>query len=178
MKPLIADIVPPFSGVYLFNALAGRCCMFSARHWALVFSALTVVTLSVSADHPQLQTGNIVEAGHMLSPRSGHSATRLHDGRVLIVGGMVRNGQFLDTAELYDPGKKTFIPTGTMTIRRVGHAAALLHDGRVLIVGGWVGGATDRAELYNPQTGRFTPSHPCMGLADALPLQRSQTAAC
>lgn len=148
--------------------------MFNRRHGFLILPAIAIFTLSVLADRPQPGSGQIVEAGHMLAPRSGHTATLLRDGRVLIVGGMVRNGQFLDTAELYDSEKKTFTPTGTMSIRRVGHAAALLHDGRVLIVGGWVvGGATDRAELYDPRTGRFTAvasMHETRGRPTATPL--------
>ena len=93
----------------------------------------------------------------MLEPRSGHSATLLPDGRVLIAGGMRRNQDFYKSAELYDPATGKFQPTGEMNQRRVGQIAVLLGSGKVLIAGGWVGmGGTDSAELYDPATGKFT----------------------
>jgi hypothetical protein len=83
----------------------------------------------------------------MLSARADHSATSLRDGRALLAGGLVKNGQFLKTAELYDPSTGNFNATGEMSVGRVGQAAALLADGRVLIVGGWAtSGPTDSAE--------------------------------
>ncbi len=94
----------------------------------------------------------------MLAPRSGHTATLLPDGRVLIAGGMRRNQDFYRSAELYDPTSGKFQPTGDMLMARVGHAAVLLPSGKVLIAGGWIGhGVTDEAELYDPATGKFTP---------------------
>jgi Kelch motif/Galactose oxidase, central domain len=101
-------------------------------------------------------TGTVIPAAPMLEPRSGHSATLLPDGRVLIAGGMRRNQDFYRSAELYDPGSGAFKPTGQMHIGRVGQAAVLLRSGKVLIAGGWIGhGATDSAELYDPSTGTF-----------------------
>lgn len=93
----------------------------------------------------------------MLEPRSGHTATLLPDGRVLITGGMRRNQDFYRSAELFDPATGKFSATGEMQIARVGHAAVLLRSGKVLIAGGWIGhGVTDEAELYDPATGKFT----------------------
>ena len=68
----------------------------------------------------------------MLAPRSGHTATLLPDGRVLITGGMRRNQDFYHSAELYDPKSGKFQPTGDMLIARVGHAAVLLRVGKGL----------------------------------------------
>ncbi len=67
----------------------------------------------------------------MLEPRSGHSATLLPDGKVLIAGGMRRNQDFYRSAELYDPTTGIFSARpGDMAIARVGHAAVLgLHSG-------------------------------------------------
>jgi hypothetical protein len=93
----------------------------------------------------------------MLEPRSGHTATLLPDGKVLIAGGMRRNQDFYKSAELYDPATGKFQATGQMSVGRVGQSAVLLRSGKVLIAGGWIGhGCTDSAELYNPATGKFT----------------------
>ncbi len=100
--------------------------------------------------------GSLAPATPMLEPRSGHSASLLSDGRVLIVGGMRRNQDFYRSAEIYDPATGKFQAAGEMTVGRVGHIAMPLPSGKVLIAGGWVGrGATDTAELYDPVTRKF-----------------------
>ncbi len=103
-------------------------------------------------------TGSVTAAAPMLEPRSGHTATLLPDGKVLVAGGMRRNQDFYKSAELYDPATGRFQPTGEMSVGRVGQVAVLLRSGKVLIAGGWVGqGGTDLAELYDPATAKFTP---------------------
>jgi hypothetical protein len=65
----------------------------------------------------------------------------VQDGRVLIAGGMVENGAFLSSAELFDPATCRFSTTDNMRSRRVGHSATLLLTGTELVAGtvaGWV----------------------------------------
>jgi hypothetical protein len=101
--------------------------------------------------------GIVTSAPPMLEPRSGHTATLLTSGNVLIAGGMRRNQDFYKSAELYDPATRKFQPTGEMSVGRVGHVAVLLSSRMVLIAGGWIGhGCTDSAELYDPASGKFT----------------------
>ncbi|HEY6769343.1 MAG TPA: kelch repeat-containing protein [Candidatus Sulfotelmatobacter sp.] len=100
--------------------------------------------------------GSIRTDAPMLEARSGHTATLLPDGRVLIAGGMRRNQDFYRSAEVYDPQTGKFQRAGEMSIARVGHIAVLLRSGKVLVAGGWVGhGSTDSAELYDRTTGKF-----------------------
>lgn len=104
--------------------------------------------------------GVLSATGNMNAPRSGHTATLLPDGKVLIAGGMERNGVFYDSAELYNPeaGSFTAVPRHMIT-RRAGHTATLLPNGKVLVAGGWSDeGVLASAELYEPSTGSFTPT--------------------
>jgi WD40 repeat protein len=112
------------------------------------------VVVRISLVHPGSFS---VLPDHLQIPRSGHTATLLHTGKVLIAGG--GNGAADTSAELYDPAAGTFtMTTGIMTEARIGHTATLLDDpalpnyGRVLIVGS----AGTSAELYDPATGEFT----------------------
>jgi hypothetical protein len=89
--------------------------------------------------------------------RYGHTATRLPDGRVLVVGGGFDDTP-LTTAEVWDPATGAFRPAGTLPGRYIGHTATLLPDGRVLIVGGSEpsGGASTRhAAVWDPEPGTF-----------------------
>ena len=87
------------------------------------------------------KTGKFVPTGSMVNARSGHTASLLRDGRVLIVGDYEGSGSMRTAAELYDPKAGRFVPTGSPVRVRSGQAATLLQDGRVLIVGGhWDGG--------------------------------------
>jgi hypothetical protein len=125
----------------------------------VVFAVITfsIATTFTGTSVPTgAKIGSLAPASRMLEARSGHTATMLPDGRVLIAGGMRRNQDFYKSAELYEPATKKFQATGEMNLARVGHAAVLLRSGKVLIVGGSIGhGCTDSAELYDPSTEKF-----------------------
>ncbi len=101
--------------------------------------------------------GSFVATGSTNVMRSGHTATLLPTGKVLVAGGNSAN-----SAELYDPATGTFSYTGNMTSARNGHRATLLPNGKVLLTGGSYYNALgspvwlNSAELYDPATGTFT----------------------
>jgi hypothetical protein len=100
-----------------------------------------------------------------LHGHNGGSATRLADGRVLIVGGedvemLGGDGGFVGNAVIYDPETGMFEPTGALAEKRIGHTATLTADGRVLIVGGSNERSEllDSGELFDPALGSFIPA--------------------
>src|SRR6266496_2022643 len=99
-------------------------------------------------------------AGRMNIARSGHQATLLMDGRVLVRGGSDHEDQAIGRAEIYNPFTGTWSPAQPNIVPRLGHAAALLHDGRVLVVGGVASASSCQsigsAELYDPSTDRWS----------------------
>jgi hypothetical protein len=107
-------------------------------------------------------TGSFTATGGMTTSRTGHTATLLNNGKILIAGG---NGQMglLASAELYDPDTGSFTATGDMTTGRSWPAftAALLANGNVLIAGG-------SADVFDPDTGVFTLTSATTNLDDSL----------
>jgi len=91
-------------------------------------------------------TGQWSAASSLTTPRSGHIAVRLLDGKVLVAGGDdgVYRGALVTTAEIYDPDTSVWSPAGKSI---GGGKALLLADGRVLVLNH---GST---ELYDPATG-------------------------
>ena len=83
---------------------------------------------------------------------SGHTATTLANGKVLIAG-----GDAAGSAERYDPTTGMWTKTGALKTARAGHTETLLRSGKVLITGGNGSGFyLSTAELYDPATGAWT----------------------
>jgi len=107
------------------------------------------------------------------SPRSEMTATTLHDGRVLLLGGLDSAGATTGSAWILDPVASTIsnAGSGSMSKKRFLYEKALLDDGRVIIMGGCTD-ATDEitiyesleetTEIYDPVTNQFTAG-PKMG---------------
>lgn len=105
--------------------------------------------------------GRFSDTGAMLEGRTGHTATLLADGTVLIAGGDDGTTS-LSTAELYDPASGKFTGTGAINFPRDRCTATRLANGQVLIAGGsqllpdGSGSLLDTAELYDPAAGSFS----------------------
>jgi hypothetical protein len=77
-------------------------------------------------------------------------------------------GAALATAEIYDPTTDAWSATGSLSYARAEAQAVTLDDGRVLVVGSLSDDrgvtvddhASTTAEVYDPATGRFSPTSP------------------
>jgi len=128
---------------------------------------LALATLSLLLTAPAMaQSGTWSLTGHPNTARTGHTATLLNNGEVLIVGGEGASGP-LTTAELYNPSTGTFSTTGTTATPRYESSTVLLPNGEVLVAGGYLGTIngveefTATAELYNPSTGKWSSTRAC-----------------
>ena len=134
------------------------------RRTALLASALFLISLTTFADAQTsskttaTQPGQVTATGNLSVRRFSQSATLLPNGKVLIAGGMERNGKYDASTEIYDPRTGIFTAVGNMSSAREGHAAILLRNGKVLLAGGSAGpdGNVATAEIYDPATGAFT----------------------
>src|SRR6516164_4111220 len=110
--------------------------------------------------------GKWTVTGNMTVGRTGHTATLLKTGQVLVAGGSAYEVTCYASAELYDPATGDWKATGNMTQPRCLHSATLLSNGNVLVAGG-VSSLYDSntqsdtdtvttAEICNPATHTWT----------------------
>ena len=107
--------------------------------------------------HPATGVFLATEGRPQFNHRSGLTATKLADGRVLVIGGM----SAANNAEIYDPSTGAFTAVGGTLFSRIFHTATLLPNGKVLVVAGDVdtpdGFLTHAtAEVFDPATNAFT----------------------
>jgi hypothetical protein len=164
MSLATSEIYDPSTGTF---ALTGRMSNPRSRHTAtLLQNSLVLIAGGVnevplqpeetfaSAEVYDPKTGTFTtsaQTASMSTPRSGHSATLLPSGKVLIAGGGDGSSMTsLSSAELFDPVTGVFSPTVSMMAKRAGHTATLLQNGGVLITGGSAGSGNvlASAELY------------------------------
>ena len=123
----------------------------------LALGCMAFFAISSFATGSGLVDAAFAATGSMGTARAFHTATLLPGGKVLVVGG-THTGDFLASAELYDPGTETWTATGSLGTARAFHTATLLPSGKVLVAGGDTHGIVRlaSAELYDPETATWT----------------------
>ncbi len=113
-----------------------------------------------SNDQPFEIDAGWTATGNLITARTGHTATLLANGKVLVAGGETPSGSgtaLTATAEIYDPATGIWTSTGNLIVARARHTATLLSNGRVVVVSGSNGtGSTNSVEIYDPATGLWT----------------------
>jgi hypothetical protein len=106
-----------------------------------------------------LNTAKFTRTEDMQEPRNGHKGTLLNNCLVLITSGVAQLGfkdKYYQTAEVYDPEQRRFLPAGEMYYKRSAVCqATLLKNGNVLITGGV---SSRRTNDYVSQSEIFIPS--------------------
>lgn len=156
-----AELYDPVSGTWaatgsMSTARAQQVAILLRDGDVLVAGGLrTNMTPLASAELYDPTRGTWTDTGDMSAPASsGHSATLLPDGKVLLVGGLIDAGRPLGSpAQLYDPVSRSWTDVAPMvTPTSFGQTATLLRDGAVLVAGGsdGKGGELAAAELFVP----------------------------
>lgn len=109
-------------------------------------------------------SGTWSPTGNMNLARAYNTATLLKNGKVLVAGGCTNSNcsAATNTAEVYDPATGAWQKAGRMSTLRYFFNATSLPNGNILVEGGCnqgnCGTVTSSADLFNPRTGKWTPT--------------------
>jgi N-acetylneuraminic acid mutarotase len=162
---------------YRHHPKAWERAVLSIAVLALVAGTLFRSTLVHAAGTAGLWT----ELPYIPNGHSGHTATLLGDGKVLIAGGFTctsGGSTCVPTAkaDLYRPATNDWISVGSLSVVRIEDDAALLKNGKVLVAGGANGAnlATNvsSAEIFDPATLSWNPAASMSKTRSGLTLTR------
>ncbi|WP_437335169.1 kelch repeat-containing protein [Sorangium sp. So ce394] len=168
------ELVEEGRGTAVLRVSAPRAHALSGRPVAVALKARgsrIELTVDAGGEAVLVDPAWVLTHGALNVARKGHTATLLRSGFVLVAGGFeddLLDGTVVtfDSAELYDPAADAWSFTGSMKHGRTGHTATLLSSGEVLVAGGVLRNPQDvdrmleTAELYHPETGRWTDAAP------------------
>jgi N-acetylneuraminic acid mutarotase len=150
IKPIFWRISMKSLFSIIFGGVLVTLCL--ARLYQSSNPITTPVPLA-SAQAAQFKPSTGIMQGISLpAPRARHTATRLLNGRILVVGGYAGANVSLTEVDLFEPMTGSIASVAPLHTSRHDHSATLLRDGRVLVVGGYnpqQGWLTD-AEVYDP----------------------------
>jgi N-acetylneuraminic acid mutarotase len=138
--------------LFLAGVLLTACGLANPQIVTVEVTRIVQETVLVTPTSPPVLTVGITQGVALLVSRALHTATRLSDGRILLVGGSRGRDEHLADVEIFDPATGQTGWAAPLNTPRHGHTATLLMDGRVLVVGGynlprrWL----DDAEVYDP----------------------------
>jgi N-acetylneuraminic acid mutarotase len=104
-------------------------------------------------------TGKWKETGQLKNPHSGHTATLLPNGKVLVAGGSDEGGATV-SCELYEPSTGKWSLTGSLNAACICNSATLLPNGNVLLAGSFrnTSDSCSRVEIYDAKSGKWIQS--------------------
>ncbi|HAZ08215.1 MAG TPA: hypothetical protein DCZ01_06785 [Elusimicrobia bacterium] len=154
-----------------FGAMSGSLNTARAFHTSTLLPDNTILVAGGTNGPNVLGTAEIYDIADgtfsltnspMRDVRDLHTATLLPNGRVLLAGGFTTNATSTgstNSAEIYYPDTKVFIPTSVMISSRSNHTATLLPDGNAMVFGGFGPGdiITGAAEIYYSTSGAWKP---------------------
>lgn len=113
--------------------------------------------------------GKISQLAHLRFARAKHTATRMVDNFVMVVGGIGKDGKATATVEVWDPIKKIWHDGPALNTARQGHTASLLDDGRLFVAGGVdrLGESLSSVEIFDPVKKLWAETAPLL-----MPLRR------
>jgi N-acetylneuraminic acid mutarotase len=169
-----AELYDPATGIWP----AGNLATGRQKHEAtLLLNGKVLVTGGAGSGYTALASAELCDpnqtpiawtnANSMATRRTGHSATLLANGKVLVAGGYFTDNTVYpavttmhSSCELYDPDTGQWSPAGSLPMGWANHQAVRLQNGKVLIVGGTMGGDAylANAALYDPDADRWTPT--------------------
>lgn len=144
---IVAEL--PFGGQRMYHTATlledGRILVAGGE--ATIDSKQEALKSALLVDVRDLAAVRVSATVQMRSARTGHTATKLADGRVVVIGGRVlassavrpQDHEYLATIEVFDPSRNLFVvPMGMSNLdaRRYGHSASPLPKGTDILVAG------------------------------------------
>ncbi|HSB67815.1 MAG TPA: choice-of-anchor tandem repeat GloVer-containing protein, partial [Candidatus Methylomirabilis sp.] len=135
--------------------LFSTCChQYVCGQYQCGWTTSTVYHGSVELYDPSANTWSY--AGGMSAARTGHAATSLPTGHVLVAGGTNQGGD-ISSSEEYDPAANSWSSVGAMGAARSRLTATMAPGDRAILAGGLgAGGSVPSADIFDCGTEQWT----------------------